>query len=392
MGIFDFFKKITKEKETQEVSKENLAFSDLNNWIENKKKGIEIKGAKLFVLIKDKISHFTNDIEAKINLVKIFDVNARRAEDKLKSATEEGRSKYLDYLESFIWNLNNLQEKKTEAVLFNINKLFSDFNKNSYMSYERATILIGKEMGEIKNEIKALSKDLIQLFDENKDIIDFSKAISTIEIKLKQYEEIKKDEEKSSEKIITLEKEVSEKEEENKLVFEEIEKIKKSPQHLEHLKNIEECKSLKEDLERDFIRLTRIIDFKALANFHHIFEDKMEKVKSYRDKFQMNFEKDGGKEILNLLDIAKLNTPEIFDKINEINNKKEILKNKTENDADKTQELLAHAKKTNIEIDDTKSLKAREQKRLEKLKAGKEEIISEIKKEFEKIGVELSLS
>ena len=389
MDIFDFLKKITKEKESEDVKADRISFSDAGSWIENKKKEIELKEKNLFVLIKARISQFTHNLELKINIAKSVDVNVKKAEDKLKSATEDGRSKYTESLEYFLKSLNNLHEDKIEKMVFTIDKLFSDFNKNSHMSYERATILIGKEMGDIKNDIRTFSKDLIGLFDSNKDIIEFSKAISIIEAKLKQVDEIKKDEDRVNEKIISLDKEISDKENESKKIFEEIEKIKKSPEYLGHLRNIRERASLNEDIERDFSNLMKIIDFKALANFHHIFEDKMERVKYYRDKFRINFEKDGGNEILNLLSIAKLNSQEILDKINDINSKREMLKNKTEDDKDNTEELQAHIQKIMLEIDEMKNLKAREKKRLEKFKIIKEEIASKIKKDFEKIGVDL---
>ncbi|HLC78344.1 MAG TPA: hypothetical protein VJH92_04425 [Candidatus Nanoarchaeia archaeon] len=389
MGIFDFLRKITKDKETEEVNKESLTFSHIGNWIEKKKEEIKTKEKNLFVLIKGRISHFTHNLEEKIKIVRSVDVNTKKAEDRLKSATEDGRSKYLEALESFLENLNNLQEDRTEIIISNVNRLFSSFIKASHMSYERATILIGKEMADIKNEVKNISKDLIKVFDEHKVILDISKTISILETKLKQYEEIKKDEARASEKIASLEREIYEKEEKNKIIFEEIEKVKKSPEYLGHLKTLDENKSLKEELERDFIYLIRIIDFKALANFFHIFEDKMERVKSHRDTFHINFEKDDGKEILNLLSVAKLNTPEILDKINEINHKREILKNKIESDNDQTRELSDNIKKTILEIEDIKNSIAREQKRHEKFKASGEEILNEIKKEFEKIEVEL---
>ena len=389
MGIFDFLRKIIKDKETEEVNKESLTFSHIGNWIEKKKEEIKTKEKNLFVLIKGRISHFTHNLEEKIKIVRSVDVNTKKAEDRLKSATEDGRSKYLEALESFLENLNNLQEDRTEIIISNVNRLFSSFIKASHMSYERATILIGKEMADIKNEVKNISKDLIKVFDEHKVILDISKTISILETKLKQYEEIKKDEARASEKIASLEREIYEKEEKNKIIFEEIEKVKKSPEYLGHLKTLDENKSLKEELERDFIYLIRIIDFKALANFFHIFEDKMERVKSHRDTFHINFEKDDGKEILNLLSVAKLNTPEILDKINEINHKREILKNKIESDNDQTRELSDNIKKTILEIEDIKNSIAREQKRHEKFKASGEEILNEIKKEFEKIEVEL---
>lgn len=389
MGIFDFLRKITENKKSEDIKLERIAWPEIENWIEIKKKDIETKERKIFVLIKNRINVFINGLESKIDIVKSFDVHTRIAEDKFKSAAEEGRSKYIIAVKSLISNLDNLQEDKAEIVISKVDRFFLDFNKNSHMSYERATILIGKEMADLKNEIKVFSKDMIKIFEENKGLVDFSKAIPIIELKLKQAYEIKKDEDRTDKKIVSLDKEIKDKQEENKRIFEEIEKIKGSLEYLEHLKNAGECKSLKEDLEKDFITLIQLIDFKALGNFYHIFEDENERVKAYRNAFQINFQKDNGKEILGLLNMSKLNTEEILNKINEINSKIEKLKNKIENDEDKTKELFYNIENTVIDIDNLKSIKNREEKRMEKFKITKEEITNEIKKDFEKIGVDL---
>ncbi len=387
MGIFDFLKKITKEKESESTKEEKITLSEIGNWIENKKKEIGEKEKNIFLEVKGRVNSFNKNIEEKVNIVKKVDAYAKRAEDKLKSATEEGRRKYLDALESFVGSLNNLQEAKIEELAFKVDRLFLEFNKISHMSYERATILIGKEMGSIKNEIKVLSKDLIKIFDEHKDTLNISRIVSVIETRLKKYEEIKKDEDRTVEKIASLKKEILEKEEANKKINEEIEKIKKGQEYAENVKLLEECNSIKEDTEKDFISLIQLIDFKALGNFYHIFEDKIGIVKSYRDKFRVNFEKDDGKEVSNLLNIAKLNTPHISDKIDEINSKREKLKAKTEEANDKTKDLYGHIRKNIFEIEEMRNAHTREQKRLEKFKTEKEEVFNEIKIEFEKIRI-----
>ncbi|MEK6847665.1 MAG: hypothetical protein AABX50_00895, partial [Nanoarchaeota archaeon] len=139
----------------------------------------------------------------------------------------------------------------------------------------------------------------------------------------------------------------------------------------------------------------QLIDFKALGNFYHIFEDKIQIVKAHRDDFQANFQKDSGKTILNLLEIAKLNNKSISDRLGQIHKKKEeILKLETEleneKNKDKTNELYYASTKTILEIGDLKNKKSREEKRLEKLKADKEKIISELKENLEKLGAELN--
>lgn len=377
MGIFDFLRKITENRKTKETEKEKIALSEIGNFIENRRKEIELREGKIFVLIQDRINALVNELKRKINIVKNINVGQKKAEDRLKSAVEEGRKKYVESVEFLINNLNNLQEDKLENIIADIDKTFLDFNKRSHMSYERATILIGKEMEDIKNELKVFSKEIINVFDENKELVDSSKSISLIKSRLKLFGEIKTELEKINELITSLSKEIADKEEENKLIIEEIEEIKKSSEYLEYLEKQRKIKLLEDELKKDFLDLGQLIDFKALGNFYHIFEDTMEVVKSHRDHLQTNFQRDNGKNILNLLNESKLNNENILDKIAQITRKKEEIP-ENEKSMDKTRELYSKTTKIITEIGNLKNKKSREEKKYEMLKAGEEEIANKI--------------
>ena len=378
MGIFDFLRKITGNEKTKEIEKEKITFSEIGSWVEKKRKEIEIKEEKIFVLILERINALANELKRKINIAKNINVEQKKAEDRIKSAVEEGRKKYVECIESLINNLNNLQRDKLEKVIVNIDRTFLDFNKRSHMSYERATILIGKEMEDIKNDLKVFSKEMVNIFDENKELVDLSKGISLIESKLKRFGEIRTELEKINELIISLDKEIADKEEENKLIIEEIEEIKKNSEYLEYLEKQRKIKLLEDELKKDFLDLGKLIDFRALGNFYHIFEDKMEIVKSHRDHLQTNFQKDNGENILDLLNESKLNHENILGKIAQINKKKEeILEN--EKSRDKTRELYSKTTKIITEIGNLRNKKSREEKKGEMLGASEEEIINEIR-------------
>jgi len=49
MGIFNFFKKIIKEKKTEEIVKEKLVFSEIEDWIKNKIKENELKEKEILL-------------------------------------------------------------------------------------------------------------------------------------------------------------------------------------------------------------------------------------------------------------------------------------------------------------------------------------------------------
>jgi len=392
MGIFDFLKRIFSDNEVEKPEKQKMAFSEIKVWIENKEKEIEDREAKIFDIIKSRINILDKELEEKINLLERINIESKKAHDKEKSFTQEGRKKYIEFVELFVKNLNDLKQDKFDRLISNINHIFLDFNKHSRMSYERATILIGKEMGDTRDKIKSFSNDLIKIFGENKDIADSYKLISAIKIKLKQLEQTEKDINQINESVKDLDNKITEKEEQNKVIINEIEEIKKSPDYREQLKIQEKINLLKQDLEKDIIELRKLIDFKALASFYHIFEDKMEIVKAHNNKFLENFQKDNGQTILHLLDQSKLNTENISNKINEIHEKKqEIIKNQNENakNPDKTQELYSKTTKIILEIADLKNLKTRAQKKLEKSGLSKNSLLTEVKDFFSGMNFEV---
>lgn len=391
MGLVDFFRKITKKKaEESEIGQEKIAFSEVENWIKGKRNEIKVRESKILVLVQDKINVLINELKEKINIAKGVDIESKKAESKINSLVEEGRKKYIEFVESFIEDLKSLEKKGFEKFIAEIDKVFLNFNKSSHMSYERATILIGKEMADIKESIKVFSRDLVKLFNENKDIADLSKIIPLAKLKLNQISETEETLGRVNDEIIFLDRKITEKKEENKKILEEIEKIKKSEDYLKDLGKQEKIKLLEEELEKDILGLRQLIDFKALANFFHIFEKQMNIVKVHREDFQASFKKDNGKSILDLLNESKLNNEVISEKIKQINNKKEeIIKNKQEIKKDETEELYSKITNMVIEIGNLMNQKTREEKRYTKLKASKEDIIKELKEEFKKMNVEL---
>ena len=388
MGLFDFLKKVLEKKiETSKTEKEKIAFSEIGNWIERKRKEIEIREKEVLTLIQDKIHVFANEFKEKINIAKVVDIESKKVEDKIRFVVDEGRKKYIESAGGFIANLESLEKCRLEKFIEEINKIFLDFNKSSHMSYERATILIGKEMADVKKSLKVFSGDLIKIFGENKEIIDSSNIISYVKLKLNQFDEIKKDFERMEQIMISLDRKITEKEEENKNIIGEIEKIKKSEDYTKNLERLEKIKLFEEELEKELLNLKQLINFKELANFFHIFEEEISIVKAHREDFQTRFRKDNGESIVKLLNEAKLNNETISEKIRQINNKeKEIAKNKQEIKKDEIEGLYSKIAKIILDIGNLKNEKNREEKRHEKLKTSKEEMIREIKEDLGKLG------
>ena len=192
MGIFDLFKKLVKKKGFEEIVTEKLAFSDIEDWTKNKIKENGLKEKEIIDLIKKKINSFNEQLKEKKSILENFDVESKKVEDRLKSVVNEIRKKYIESLEIFMENLNNIEKEKLEEFISYVNRVFLDFDKKSHMNYEKTTILIGKEMAGIRDSLKTFSKELMKIFDENKNIVDLSKSLGFIKLKLNQLNQIDK--------------------------------------------------------------------------------------------------------------------------------------------------------------------------------------------------------
>ena len=388
MGFIDFLKKIIgKEEKLPEVK---IGFNEIESWIENKKSEIENREKEIFVLIKDKISAVVKELDEKLIVLESIDIEQRKVDDRIKLIVKENLSNYIFCAKDFKENLTNLEEEKLQELLVKINKIFLDFNKKSYKSYQKATFLIGDEMADVKNSIIDFSKYLTRILNENKDIIDVIEVISFIKLKLRQVDETNETMSRTNERIQFLDGKIGEIDKRNEEILKEIEEIKKSESYVENLKKQEEVKLNEKELENEIYELKTMIDFKALANFFHIFEEQMSMVKVHKENFQASFQKDNGENILSLLDESKLNNDVITSKIKDINDKKEkIIKNKETIMGDEIQELSAKIQKARIEIEKLNVEKVKDTKRCEKIKISKVEIINSIKQELAKVDVEM---
>ncbi len=392
MKLFDFLGKFRKKKKPNKSKMEKISFSEFETWIENNLKKIEKQEEGIFLLIKKRIETLSEEIRENIKLAEDLDLNAKKAEDRLKSLTEEGRKKYIESLEYFLNNLNSLKKDQLEKTISQIDRLFSNFNKKSHSSYERATILIGKEMSSIKKTLKDFSSEIINIFNKNKGLTDFSKTLFFIKLKLKQFEEKGKLKEECEKKINFLDLEIKNKKKQSEDLTEEIEKVKKSEEYLQFQNKNEKINMLKKELEKEIFDLRKNIDFKALGNFYHIFEDKMNVIKTHIENFNASFHEDNGKTILELIEVAKLPNKNILEKINKINNGKEkILNLEKEIEEEKLPKKLNKLSSKIIEtLDELKNLKnkrIKEEKKLETFKVEKDEILNEIKENAKKIDV-----
>ncbi len=383
MGFWDFLKK----KEEQVVKTEKISQDGFQDWILNKKIEIEKQEEQILIPIKERISQFILELEEKISVLHKINIDEKKVEEKIKLIVKENLKNYLDYLEKLITKLKEIGDEKN--IVGTLNFIFTDFKKKSTLSYEKATILIGKEMKDIKENIRRFFTDVEIIIRNNQDIIDESKIIRLLEIEIKKFDEIKKikleitkDIEEYDNKISNLEKDI-------KIKEEEIENLKKSEKFLEENKKKEELKMKKQELEKDIWNLGRLIDFKALANFYHIFEKKMNTIKEYRENFKQAFQKTKGEDIMLLLGESKLHSIDVLNKFKEIEDKRKEIDNIIigETGFENLEHIIKEMKSKIEAINSNKFMK---QKRLEKLEINFNSVIESIKNKLVRVNAELN--
>ncbi|MAH47596.1 hypothetical protein CMI37_17375 [Candidatus Pacearchaeota archaeon] len=388
MGILDIFRK----KKPAEPEPEKIAFSEIENWLNNKAKEAREKEKEILESIKQKISLFTSELNTKVKVLKEIDIESKKVEDRAKIIVKQSLEKYLIYVDIFTKELNQTEKQDLQQFIKDINKIFSDFDKHSYLFYQRATFLIGDQIAAVKQGISNLSQYFTQLFNENQKTINTLEKIPQIQSKFNQLNKIKTTTNKINLEITTTDEKIKTTIEKEKNALQEIEKIKTSQDYLDNLKKQEQTKLAQDQLEKDIKELRKLIDFKKLSSLFHSDEKKMNLIKNYKENFQATFQKDSQNQaLLDLLSEAKINTSLIQQKTEQINTKKqEIAKAKNENkeaaQKDPTKTLLKEIEKIKSDITNLNTEKDRLTKRKTNHQQIKNTTITEIKQETESLG------
>lgn len=322
MAFRDFLKKFGSF-EGQEES-ETISFDSVNSWVEKKKTEALEKEEKIISNIKDQTRDFKIEIIEKVEMLKSFDLDSMRENERYKIIVRKHREDYIDNVLEFLENLKSLElGDKFENLIERVNKIFFTFEKKSRVNYERATILIGNEMAKIRQSIISLSKYFKQIFKDNIKLIELNRGINFVLLRLEELESLDKNSERLKGEIKSLEKEIKKTEEKKMAILERLSEIKNSKEYLENLEKKKKLNDLKKEIEKDVLRLKMDINFKNLANFFHKSEKEMGIIRKYRDNFSENFNFDEGEEIIGLLRESNQMERGISSQINKIKDEKE---------------------------------------------------------------------
>jgi hypothetical protein len=383
----DLFSSPEKEEKKEEIKKIN--FEELENLIRDKKEQLENEEKSILELINNRVLQCVQEIKEEINVLEAVDLNKRKEKEKIKLIVEENLKNYILYLKNVVEDLGNLDKRNPEGLRKRIDQILFEFEKKSFKSYERATILVGKEMAATKNTIKSFFREIENLVGSDKTLIEKSESIKNIKENKNKIENMKSALLENEVKIKDLKHKINGLLEDKKNTEENVEKIKFTDRYKNFLKSAEEKNNKLADLDKEKQKAKELIDFKFLAKNFHTDEKKMKIIKENRDNFNYTFWKDEGKNILALLNGSNINTENLSNKIKDILNEQE----KIEGVLVDEDPIKVHKKK----LEDINSdLKELENKNLElngkneKLENNVEKMIDSLNQDLKKLNVEIA--
>jgi hypothetical protein len=391
MGIFDFLKKKLSEDE-EDKKTEKISFTGLENFSKNIKEKAEKESRAFKEQILNRVKQLEEEFSEEIYILKKLDLSEKRVEEKIKLIVKENLGVYIYQLGKLLESLSLLDKHENPKELVKqIDELFINFEKKSRMSFEKATFIIGKELGNVRESTSRFFRDLKQIINENEDLMKDFELIETIE---KNFAEITRQNHAISE-IRTKTKEIEESIknliEEEKIIEKDIGFFQKSQEYKDILEQKKKLENLNQEIKKSISQLKSLIDFKSLARIYHSSEKKMKLINEYNQNiynFHELFEMDNGAEILELIEDAKLINDKIREKISEITENKQELSD-IKIGEDKTHELNEKLAKEKDKIKELEKEKENQEKIMQRIEEKTREIREFLKSEMKKFDIEV---
>jgi hypothetical protein len=388
MGFLDFIKKVldSSAKVEEEKIAEKVKSKDIKNWVQNKKKVIAEDEKVFLKQINTRTSQLADELEKEVTALRAVNLDKLKAEKHAKLITKTNLNKYAEHLSELTETLRSLNITTSDNILENITLIFRNFEQKSIKNFQKASFLVGHELSDIGVSTGKFFKDIRQTIKDNMSIINSSKIICSVELKLKEIDDFEKTKLKFKSNIDNFEQKVTEFKDEKNQLTKDIETVKTSKSYIKELKKCEDLENDKTELKKNIYKLKNLIDFKLLANTFHSNPKQMAIVKDYKTNFEEAFQSDSSNILINLLTEAKVNHGSILDNINNIIKTQQKIEN-TILDEDRIANLNMDIHSIQLQIEDINSKKELEQKKYNKFQTNHAAMLDAISDKLSKINV-----
>ena len=300
MSWLDFFRKTKKETEVS-VAKE-ISINELKHFIAKEQETIKGQKESIKQAIGKNLLILVSELKVNLGILRTLNIDRIKEQEKLKLIVKENLYFYVSYLEKLIAALEKIPKfLETEEYISQIQTIFNNFKKSSDKSFEKATILIGRELESVQKNIREFFQKNSLVISENKSLFDRSVVIAKLQENLGELEKTKEIISKVKTNISDLEKQTQ-----------NLETKKKEQSSLyamfinsqEYKKALEEKQGTEKEIEAIDGELRNIkekIDLRFLLK--HFYSDAKRRalLSSYRENFLAAIEMDKELEIASLV-------------------------------------------------------------------------------------------
>lgn len=387
MGIFTFLKQLFQNNAPQEpvINTKKIKRSQLKEWITEFERNTNLLEEEIKEQLSKKLGELSTQLEQKNQILKTIDISSQKVEEKIKLIVKENLPYYILHVDQLITSidaiLNQRESTNLEDFINSITISFNDFEKRSFKNYQKATILIGKEMGDSKEIITYFVNSFQKKIKEQEALFLKKKNFDQIKKEVQEYQELKKNEQhmkesiiKSSEKEDFLKKEKDEKEQ-------ELSSYKKSFPYLNFISSQEEKKKKLQEIDKEISMIKQALNIKFLKKFFHTDKKKARLIQEY-EILDTALENDSGLNIVKIAQEAleKGGPQELSlitrEKLESIRNQKKTLIIQQDPRIDFYEEAI---KKRELEILSVRSELEKETRKLEKIRERQISLINSLK-------------
>jgi len=385
MGFLDKIKKALEEAQEVQASRSetstgnqldiNITIEQISDKLNAKIKENLEKSEKIRKEIENRVNEFKNEIDSSIEILEKIDLSKKKEHERIKTITLENLHLYRSQLNRLIVSLEKIGNQKPQDYLIKLFSAINGFNKSSRMAFEKATILIGKELAETKLKIKRFADDINNIVKNNRFFFEKEKSINNLSKLFKEFKENKNYLLELNNSIKNMNIEINDLKEECVNLNKKISNIKESEKYKKDMAEKQKIEKKAEDLNKNLLSIKEKMNLKNLARQYHSDKDKLQLIQSYSSNFKSSLDSDKELEILELItdDEIKDSLKGLIKEIEDLN------KNKTTKSEQEITSLEENLKKIQEKTSLSENSLIDEEKKKEKLEIKNKDIEKEIK-------------
>jgi len=299
MSWLDFFRIGRKQEKAGQEEAKKIACQNLDAEIEAEFESLNKKIQDAKQQARQGILQLNSELKGHISTLRNINIDEKKEPERLKFIVKENLNHYISCLQKLMDELESLAIDRD--YFEKISVIFENFRKNSINAFEKATILIGKEIDDVKNSIKAFSESFNSIITSNKDAFEREKTANQLKNLMLRLEDEKNAGQQIENSMQNLEDNLKGLEKQKLEREKRLEEIKKSSEYKELLEEKEKLRKNTGELDNEIFSLKQDIDIKYLSKYFHYEKKKSQILKEYTENFKSALENDNNLQIAQII-------------------------------------------------------------------------------------------